>query len=88
MSLCPYKFIFGKPREGVHGVRLFNLAVVDITLTILGGYMIAKYFKLNSWKVILLFFILGELLHWLFCVDTTVILWIKKILNSTKHNMD
>ena len=34
-SLKQYKDIFGKPNEGVHSYRLFDVAIVDLLLTIL-----------------------------------------------------
>lgn len=70
--LCPYKHIFGKEKEGVHSLRLFDIAVVDVVLTILAAVLIARYFKLNLVFTLLVLFILGILLHRLFCVNTTI----------------
>jgi hypothetical protein len=74
MSLCKYSEIFGKPNEGVHKYRLFNLAIVDVVFTILGGIILQKIFfrKKNLYYVIISLFILGIIMHRLFCVRTTI----------------
>jgi hypothetical protein len=73
MNLCKYKDIFEKPNEKIHSYRLFNIALVDLTLTILLIWII-KYFNKNIklWKIILLISILTILIHRLFCVNTTI----------------
>ena len=72
MSLCKFKDIFGKPNEGPHSYRIFNIAIVDAGLTIIIGYFIAKYFKLNLLYTLIGLFILGTIVHKLFCVETTL----------------
>jgi hypothetical protein len=79
--LCKYKNIFGKPNEGVHSIRFMNLAVVDIISTIIGGFLIGKYFNLNIYLTIFTLFLLGIIAHRLFCVKTQV----DKILFSDKN---
>lgn len=72
MSLCKYKDIFGKPNEGPHSYRIFNIAIVDTVLTIILGYFIAKFFKLKLLYVLLGLFILATIIHKIFCVETTL----------------
>tara|TARA_Y100000389_G_scaffold188140_1_gene210347 strand:+ start:90 stop:332 length:243 start_codon:yes stop_codon:yes gene_type:complete len=74
MSLCDYKEIFGKVGEGVHSYRIFNIAVVDVMGTIIGAYFLQKYVfpQYDYIWVLLGLFILGIILHRLFCVETTV----------------
>ena len=72
MSLCRYKDIFGKPNEGPHSYRIFNIAIVDTVLTIILGYFIAKFFKLKLLYVLLGLFILATIIHKIFCVETTL----------------
>ena len=74
MSLCKYSEIFGKPNQGVHRHRLFNLAIVDVVFTILGGIALQKIFfrKRKTHNVIIGLFILGIIMHRLFCVRTTI----------------
>lgn len=72
---CPFKEfseIFGRPNEGAHSYRFMNLAIVDIIGTIIGAFIIAKLFNLNFFLTLLLLFILGIILHRLFCVNTTI----------------
>jgi len=72
---CPFKEfseIFGRPNEGAHSYRFMNLAIVDVVGTIIVAFIIAKLFNLNFFLTLLLFFILGIILHRLFCVNTTI----------------
>jgi hypothetical protein len=81
---CPFKNfsdIFGKPNEGAHSYRFLNLAIVDVILTIIGSFIIAKLFNLNFPLVLLFIFILGVILHRLFCVNTTINKFIFGIVN-------
>jgi uncharacterized membrane protein YcaP (DUF421 family) len=72
---CPFKQfadIFGKPNEGVHSYRIFNIAIVDVIATLLGALLISYLFKVNFFLVAVLLFLLGIVLHRLFCVNTTI----------------
>lgn len=72
---CPFKNyneIFGKPNEGIHSYRFFNIAIIDLLLTIIGSIIIAKFFNFNFFLVLLIIFILGIIIHRLFCVNTTI----------------
>lgn len=68
-----YKDIFGKPRESVHSIRIFDFAIIDIIMTFIGAYFISKYYKINIWLTFTLLFIYGQILHALFCVKTKFI---------------
>ena len=70
MDLCKYKDILGKPGKGVHKYRLFNIAIVDVILTIIGAYLIAIFFKWPVLYTTIGLFILGIILHRIFCVRT------------------
>lgn len=72
---CPFrkfKDIFGKEGEGVHSIRIFNIAIVDVLLTILGGLLISCLIKINFWIIFIILIIIGIILHRLFCVNTTI----------------
>jgi hypothetical protein len=71
-GLCKYKDIFGEPNTGIHSYRIFNLAVMDIAQTILAGLLLSWYFKWNIWITLGGLFLLGIVVHRLFCVRTTV----------------
>jgi hypothetical protein len=68
-----YKNIFGEVGKGVHSYRIFNIAIVDVFLTVLLAYII--YYFSNSYSflfILLLVFISGIILHRLFGVKTTI----------------
>ena len=71
---CKYKDILGKPKTGLHSYRVFDIAVVDFLLTIL----LAKFFEfymmkeIPFWKILIITFILGIIVHRIFCVKTTI----------------
>ncbi len=72
MSLCKYKDIFGKPGEGIHRFRIYDFSVVDILVALLGAYLIS-YFSGVSMKYVIPFtFVLGVIVHRIFCVRTKV----------------
>lgn len=72
--LCRFKDIFGKPGKGVHSIRIFNIAVVDVVFTILAAYLIHRYWltDYNFYYILIGLFVLGIVLHKLFCVRTTI----------------
>lgn len=71
-SLCAYSNIFGAPNTGVHAWRFMGLAVVDVGATLLAAWLIAAWNHIAFWKVAGALFLLGILLHHLFCVRTTI----------------
>jgi hypothetical protein len=71
-SLCQYKDILGEPYKGVHSVRLFNVAIIDVILSILMSYYLSNHFKYDFYTVLLLVLLAGIVLHRLFCVNTTI----------------
>jgi len=71
--LCQYKNILGKPGKGIHSYRIFNIAVADVLFTIIGAYIIYLFIpKINYFIILILLFILGIILHKIFCVRTTI----------------
>jgi hypothetical protein len=72
IDLCKYKDIFGHPREGAHAYRIFDIAVVDVIATVVVAFLIARVFGFVFWKSLVVLFILGIILHRMFCVRTTV----------------
>ena len=72
VSLCQYKHIFGKEKEGVHSYRFFNIAIVDTLLTFILSLAISYYFKINLIFVFVLLVILSIIIHRIFCVNTTL----------------
>ena len=77
MLFCEYKDIFGKPKEGFHAKRIFGLAFNDLIGTIIIAIIIAWYKGYSKIKTIINLLIIGEISHYLFCVETPI----TKILN-------
>lgn len=83
-KLCNYQNFFGKPGEGIHSYRLFNVAIADVIMTVIAALIItnlrskeklgfegisnAKFFLITLSILIGI----GIILHKLFCVDTTI----------------
>lgn len=82
--LCQYKDLLGKPGTGVHKFRVFDIAIVDLSVVLLlGGLITWILYKKGSKKVkkcIKWYFLgisvslilLGIIVHRAFCVNTTV----------------
>jgi hypothetical protein len=71
--LCKYKDALGIPGEGIHSYRIFNIAIMDVVFTIVGAALIHYFIPTYKFMYILLFlFVLGIILHRIFCVRTTV----------------
>ena len=71
--LCKYKNIFGKPGEGIHKYRLFDVAIADVLFVILIAYIIYLFNKKRNFLLILfIIFACGVIAHKIFCVRTTI----------------
>ena len=71
-NLCKYKDILGNPNQGVHSYRIFNIAIVDVLLTIIVSYILSIVTKYKFIYTLLFMFILGIISHRIFCVRTTI----------------
>ena len=72
MNLCKYKNSLGIPNSGIHSYRFLGLAIVDVVMTIIVAITISFFFKLSFIYTSIFLFILGIILHRLFCVRTTI----------------
>lgn len=72
MALCEYKHIFGEENTGIHSVRVLNVAVVDLLMTLLVGCYISYYSKVNLYLIWSILLVFGILVHRLFCVNSTI----------------
>jgi hypothetical protein len=72
MGNCQFANILGAPGTGIHSIRVFNVAIVDVLLTFVLAYFTKNFFPFNYWTVLLIWFIVGIIVHRLFCVKTTV----------------
>jgi hypothetical protein len=67
---CPYAHILGIPGQGVHAPRIGGYARNDILATI-GIALITSFMTNTSFiKNLLVWFILGEILHYIFGTQT------------------
>ena len=72
MDLCKYKNALGIPSKGIHSYRFLGIAIADVLMTILGAIIISYWFKFPFLYTLMSLFILGIVLHRLFCVRTTI----------------
>jgi len=79
-NFCNNKHMFGKPFEGIHSTRFMGLAIVDIILTLLFAWLISCITGINIIYVRIFLLLLSIFFHWVFCVDTQLLLWIKKLI--------
>jgi len=73
---CEYKDVFGKPNEGIHSYRICGVAIVDVTATVIAAMVISYYSSYRFFPTLLFLFVLGIILHKLFCVKTAVNTWL------------
>ena len=71
-GLCQYKTYFGKPGEGIHSYRIFDIAYIDVIFTILTAWLISHFLNMSFGYTLIAFFILGIVMHRMFCVRTTI----------------
>ena len=74
MTLCEYSKIFGEVGKGAHSYRIFNVAIIDVIMTLIGAYLLQLFIFTNTSYYIIAacLFILGIIFHRLFCVRTTI----------------
>lgn len=70
MSKCPFANLLGVPGEGVHSFRIGGYAIVDILLTVVAAYFTSLSGKIPFVLSLLTWFLLGEIFHVLFGVQT------------------
>jgi len=78
MSECSYKYLFGIPGTGIHKYRFLGTAIVDYIGTILLAMIVTKITKVPLVITTIFMFLLGILLHYLFCLRTGTELWLGK----------
>lgn len=72
MNLCSYSDIFGKTKQGVHSLRLFNIAVVDLGVTLVVAYLLSTYTRYGFFLWTCVLIVSSVFIHYLFCVRTTL----------------
>ena len=83
--LSKYKDILGEPEKGLHSTRFMGMALYDLLgtlfITLVWAYLENDNSLPNILCIFFIVFIIGELAHILFGVDTAFIKWIKKNIN-------
>jgi len=72
MDLCKYKNALGESGKGIHSYKLFGISMADVIMTFIGAWIISYFLKSSFIKTLIILFLLGIILHRLFCVRTTV----------------
>jgi hypothetical protein len=78
---CPYANILGEPNTGIHSIRIFGYSVVDFFLTAIAAVLTAEAYKINVVLSFAAWFILGEVLHYIFGVKSAFL----KTINLTPN---
>jgi hypothetical protein len=68
---CPYANILGVPGQGVHAARIFGFSWNDTWMTVAAALATSFLFNITWWKSLIAWFVVGELLHVLFGVNST-----------------
>jgi len=69
---CQYKNIFGKPNEGLHSYRIFDIAIIDVLATFIIAFILNYFFALPFNITLIVLFVIGIVFHRIFCVRTTI----------------
>lgn len=70
---CEYKDILGQVNKGIHSYRVCNIAIMDVIFTFIGAFTIHLFIpKYNYFIILFVLFVLGIILHRIFCVKTTI----------------
>jgi hypothetical protein len=70
MSKCPYAYALGIPGQGVHEKRIMGFALNDFLATIFVAIITSYIYDISFIKSFLIWFILGEVLHYIFGTQT------------------
>jgi hypothetical protein len=77
MLLHKFCGIFGQPKEGSHKTRIFGMALFDLIgtvfLALLLQVFIPYFQKMNLVTVFIITFIIGQILHLIFGVNTAFV---------------
>ncbi len=72
-----YSKIFSIRGEGIHKYRIFGIGIIDILLTIALAIFTSKFLEINFTVALVLWFVIGELAHIIFGVQTAFLSLIK-----------
>ena len=67
---CPYANALGVPGQGVHAARFMGLSLNDTLMTIALAFVTTYVINISFLESFVSWFILGEVLHYVFGVKT------------------
>ena len=67
---CPYATLLGVRGQGVHSTRIGGFALNDIVATFIIAAITSYVVNIPFLYSLLMWFALGEVLHYVMCVDT------------------
>lgn len=67
-----YSTIFGEPRKGAHALRIFDIAIVDLVLTVIVAWLVAYMMNWRFLLVLVCLLIASIVMHRLFGVRTKI----------------
>ena len=67
-----YTMASSVPNTGIHSIRLFNIAIIDVLLTVIVAYILSLYIGYSFWLILGVSFILGIVIHRLLNIQTTI----------------
>lgn len=70
---CPYANSLGEPEKGIHAARFMGFALNDTLMTIGAALITSFLFNIVWWKSMIAWFVAGEVLHYVFGVNSTFI---------------
>jgi hypothetical protein len=70
---CPYATLLGTPRQGVHATRFMGFALNDTLMTIAVAIMTSYIFNIPLVYSLIAWFVGGEILHYVFGVQSEVL---------------
>ena len=70
---CPYANSLGEPGKGIHAARFMGFALNDTLMTIGAALITSFLFNIVWWKSLIAWFVAGEVLHYVYGVNSTFI---------------
>jgi hypothetical protein len=67
---CPYSTLLGIPGQGIHAQRFLGIALNDTIMTIILAAFSSIMFNINFFLSLLTWLVVGEILHYIFGVNT------------------
>jgi hypothetical protein len=81
---CRFKDVFGVPRQVIEKFGLGNWAIIDTVVIFASGMALQTYlFKGHSlWILILSTLIVSQIFHYVFCIDTLTLIFLRQVFNG------